>query len=164
MIRLILATAFVLSSCSGSGGLPATARPTDQPTPEVTPEPTPTAWKLDVPSAKYTTQAGVGDTVAIDVTVRNKGKAASPVTRLNFSELDKHADLHRCKPSCDKEDLPGLGPSAVWFQGVKAGKSVKYHIEFVATKVGVVDWNVCLFDDEEYGDPIWCGDGSTAIR
>jgi len=56
-----------------------------------------------------------------------------------------------------------LGPSAV-MGGVAPGKSIKFHVEFVATTVGVVQWNVCLYDDEEYSDPVWCGDGTTAIR
>jgi hypothetical protein len=48
--------------------------------------------------------------------------------------------------------------------GMSHPSSREIHVEFVATTVGVVDWNVCLYDDEEYGDPVWCGDGKTATR
>lgn len=113
--------------------------------------------------ATYTTEAFVGDTISIDVKVKNTGKTKSPVTRLNFSELDKYADLHRCKPKCSTEDLPGLGSSAV-MAGVLPSMAPTFHVEFVATTVGVVDWSVCLYDDEEYGDPVRCGEGKTAIR
>lgn len=160
VVAIVVAALSVAACSSSSPEAQTTQRP---PNPTATPLVTPTPWTLDVPSAKYTTEVFVGDTISIDVKIKNTGTAKSPVTRLNFSELDKYADLHRCKPKCETEDLPGLGPSAVMV-GVPPKKSTTFHIEFLATTVGVVDWSVCLYDDEEYGDPVWCGDGKTAIR
>jgi hypothetical protein len=149
-----------VAACSGGASATTTPEPTERPTPD--PTPTPTPWTLDVSRAVYRTETTAGGAINVDVTVKNTGTAKSPVTRLNFSELDKSADLHQCKPRCEIEDLPGFGPSAV-MGGVAPGKAIKFHVEFVARAVGAIQWTVCLYDDE-YLNEVWCGDGNTAIR
>jgi hypothetical protein len=163
-ILLLLGAAGVLwylvNGTGGGTGAASTPRPTERPTPP----PTATPWTLDVSVANYTTETIVGRSVFITVTISNTGKAATPAIEINFSELDKDADLRGCKPKCELDDLPGFGPSAI-FPGLAAGASRDYEIEFVATKVGVVAWNVCVYDDRILdGASVYCGEGSTTIR
>ena len=162
MYRLsaLLAGVVLMAACSSGGGAAPAANEPD-PTPE--PTATPTAWRLDVIDAEYTTKARVGDTISIDLKVKNAGTAKNPRTVAQFSELDKYADIDGCNPKCEVEDLPGFGPSAL-MPGVATKKTGKFHIEFVANEVGVVRWMVCVYDDDHYSEQVWCGDGKTTIR
>ena len=144
------------------GGSQATQRPATQPasTPGATVKP----WTLEVSDAEYTTETVVGGSIFVTLTIENAGKRANPAIEVNFSELDANADLRGCEPECELDDLPGFGPSAV-FPGLKPGVTGVYVIEFVAKTVGVVAWNVCVYDDHLLdGDSVYCGDGRTTIR
>jgi hypothetical protein len=141
---------------------PASAPAADAPE-RPTPAPTATPWKLSVTDTNYTSEAGIGDTISTDIEITNSGSKINPGTLINFSELDKYADFYGCKPTCTVEDLPGLGPSGV-LPGVAPGKPTTFHIEFVAKAVGVVRWSVCTYDDVSFGEQVWCGDATTAIR
>lgn len=153
----LLGAAAVLSACSA--GVADTPRPTEAPTPV----PTPVPWELVIVDTSYSKEARVGDSIFVEVRIKNAGMAKNLATNLNFSELDQYADLLGCKPTCSVEDLPGLGPSAI-FRGITPGRTLTARIEFVATTVGAVDWQVCLYDDDTYGTQVWCGNGTTAIR
>ena len=48
--------------------------------------------------------------------------------------------------------------------GVAPRKTVKFHVEFVATTVGLVSAASAATTNEDYADSVWCGDGKTAIR
>jgi hypothetical protein len=105
----------------------------------------------------------IGGDLVVTTKVKNSGSVKNPSTEINFSELDKYADLFECKPECDVQDLPGSGPSAI-LPGVAAGKTKAFQITFVAAKAGAVRWSACLYDDESFGDQVWCGDATTAIK
>ncbi|MEO7295151.1 MAG: hypothetical protein ABIZ57_03325 [Candidatus Limnocylindria bacterium] len=151
---------YFVSGTRGGSNAATTPQPTERPAPAATAKP----WTLDVSDAKYTTETVVGGSVFITVTISNTGKVANPAIEINFSELDKNADVRGCKPKCELDDLPGFGPSAV-FPGLAAGATRDYEVEFIATKVGVVAWNVCVYDDRILdGESVYCGDGRTTIR
>lgn len=101
--------------------------------------------------------------MTVTIKVANRGSAKNPSTEINFSELDKYADLFECKPECSVQDLPGSGPSAI-LPGVAPGKTVAYKITFIASKPGAVRWSACLYDNESFGEQVWCGEASTAIQ
>jgi hypothetical protein len=153
----IFCAVVLVAACSSTPAAPP------EPTAAPTPAPTPAPWSLTVPSAVYTRQVLVGDTIEVTVKVKNSGRGASHTTLVNFSELDKYADLFDCKPECQTEDLPGFGPSAI-LPGVTAGKTQVFIVNFVANKVGAVKWSLCVYDDNEMQNQVWCGDATTAIR
>lgn len=160
MRRLIVVVAIALAGCTSSAGTRPVA-PTPSPTPE--PTPTPTPWRLGSVAASYTKQVRVGGTITVTVKIKNNGSATNPSTEINFSELDKYADLFECTPECSVEDAPGLGPSAI-LPGVPAGKTSTFKIEFVASTAGAVRWSLCVYDNESFGEQVYCGDAATAIR
>jgi hypothetical protein len=153
MNRLVLVVAVVVAACSSSG-------PGKTPEPVPTPTPKP-AWSLVVGDVTYTKTAVVGGDIRINVEIRNKGKAANPGTKLQFSDLDKHADIEGCIPECSVDT--GFGVYA-HLPRVPAGKAKTYKVNFVASSPGASRWSVCVYDDDIAGEQVGCWDGTTTIR
>lgn len=157
---VLAAATLLVAACGATGRGPGT---TAQPTALPTPAPTATPWRLSVTDTTYSRKVLVGDDVVVTIKVKNSGSTKNPSTEINFTELDKYADLFECKPKCEVQDLPGSGPSAI-LPGVAAGKTTAFRITFIAGKAGAVHWSACLYDDESFGDQVWCGDATTAIK
>ena len=77
------------------------------------------------------------------------------------NDLDAYADLQGCTPTCDYSH--GFGVYAN-FSGVGPGSTASYTITFIATKIGVAHWSVCVYDSTSVGDKqVWCGSATTTI-
>lgn len=140
MRRLVVIAALVGACSSGGAG--------KTPEPEPTPTPTP-AWSLVVGDVTYTKTAIVGGDIRITVEIRNKGKAANHGTKLQFSDLDKHADIEGCVPECEVDT--GFGVYA-HLPGIPAGKTKTYKVNFVASSPGASRWSLCIYDDDIAGE------------
>jgi hypothetical protein len=129
----------------------ATAVPTPEPTP--TTQPTATATV----SVTYTTATVVGGSIFVNITITNTGKVTREPIRLEFGGLKDYADLIGCTPACSQSGL--LGDIYTQFpQGVGAGKTVTFKVEFLAKKVGVANWLL------QVAGNMFSGTGTTAIR
>jgi hypothetical protein len=142
--------------------LPATtATPTEAPTSTPpSPQPSPT-WNLTVDGVRYTTEAFVGGDITVAITLSNDGTIANPGTKLQFETIDKYADLQGCTPKCEVNNFFGVFATE---PGVGPAKTVTDRIVWVATRVGVAQWSVCVYDSNSGGQQIYCGNGTTTIR
>lgn len=154
-----VAVALALAACSGSA---APVGPDATPEPPA-PTPTPHPWVIDVTSAKATTKTFVGGEMVITLKLENTGKSRSNSTQFQLSEIEDYADVVGCTPECDIDR--GLGGGYyLELPGVGAGKERTFKIELVPTKVGAAHWDVCVYDDAEFGDQIACYEGTVTIR
>lgn len=143
--------------------LTLTYTPMATPTPAATPVPTlaltPTTQPTATPtvSVTYTTTTLVGGSIFVNVKITNTGEAATAPIRLGFGGLKDYADLVGCIPACSQSGL--LGDIYTQFQqGVGAGKTVTFKVEFLAKKVGVANWTL------QVAGNMFSGTGRTAIR
>lgn len=152
MKRLVV-IAILVAGCSSGG-----PRITDPP-PVVTPPPTPPPWALAVGAVKYPTTVSLGDTFVVTIPMTNHGSTANPMTKLQFSSFD-NAELSGCSPTCSVSHLLGLYAS---LPGVPASGAKSYAVKFVATKLGVMGWGLCVYDNDPYGVQVWCGNATTTV-
>jgi hypothetical protein len=161
MVKLafVLIAAFVVG-CSGSaGGAPAPRTP-EPPAPTPTPHP---PYAIEVASAKATTKTRVGGDMVITVVLKNTGTVASESTEFQISKIEDYADVVGCTPKCAIDRGFG-GGYYLNLPGIPAGKTKTYEVELIPTKVGAAHWDVCVYDDTEFGDQIYCVDGTVTIR
>ncbi len=118
------------------------------------------AWRLAVGDMTGTTRTSVGETITVEVTISNSGSAPNPGTRLQFSDLDKSADLIGCRPKCQYTDLFGIYTD---LPGIPAGGSSTFVVEWIAKAIGAPDWTLCVYDNTSGGEQIECGTLTTVI-
>lgn len=146
-MKRLLVLVFLVSAC-GSASDPPT------PTPAPTPVPTPVPWSLSA-TATYPETVVLGDQIEIVVKVSNHGKVANPTTRVKVDGNGDKADRIGCAPTCTVQllgflDMPGVLP----------GGSSTFKIGYQTTKLGVIQWSVCVFDPDA---DIGCSEGSTTV-
>lgn len=112
--------------------------------------------------ARGTTSTFVGGDITLTVEIDNTGRADNPGLQFQIGELDDYADLVGCVPKCSTRT--GFGDVYTVLPGVKAGADRTYEVGFVANKVGAVSWSICVYDDVEFGEQIFCGELTTTIR
>jgi hypothetical protein len=101
--------------------------------------------------------------MVITVVLKNTGKAASESTEFQISEIEDYADVVGCTPKCHIDR--GLGGGYyLGLPGIPPGKTKTYEVELIPTKVGAAHWDVCVYDDVEFGDQVYCGEGTVTIR
>jgi hypothetical protein len=143
-----------------------TPTPTDTPGPTDTPTPTavPAAWILTASNVQYDSQTVIGDTIVITMTLKNSGNIANPGTYVSFPDLHTNADFQKCQPACEHQNVY----SDVLLPGVQPHKSLKVTVTWIATKVGVDDWSLNIYDDPALasrgGTPIFSGTAQTTIQ
>lgn len=148
---LVVAIALVLVGCGGSRATPV---PTRAPTPEPTP-----AWRLSA-DATYRSAASVGDDVDVEFTIENAGAGRNPGTKITVDGVD-NLDLIGCIPECEYSDFL---QKSMTLPGVPGGESATFTIRFLAVSVGVADIFMCVYDEPQFGEQVWCGSGSIVVR
>jgi hypothetical protein len=141
----LLALALLVVGC---GGTVASAAPV----------PTIPAARLSV-EATGPDEVRLGDSLYVEVAIKNEDTAANAGRRFEFAGLGDYADLKACRPECVVSPT-----SATYTEPLKPGNSIRYRFEFVTKARGVAGYTVCLFDSVTGGSEVWCGDSTTAIR
>lgn len=152
MFRALILSVLLLAACSPAG--PARDDPPDEP------ESTSAPYSVSVADVTYTSETSLGGTIQVIVALTNAGSAENPATQLQFSDIDEYADIVGCDPECELTKF--FGDYAL-LPGVPANESVTYEVQFVASQIGAVQWGLCVYDDEA-GEQIYCGSGTTVIR
>ena len=152
----IVGVIWIISKVLGGGG--SSGGGSDDGT-EATPTP---AYAVTVDSAKYTTETYVGGDITLRVRLSNDGTAKNPSTQLQISDLGDYADVVGCTPDCDAHE--GFGGYYAILPGIVPGDTVTYSVEFVAKSVGAAKWSICVYDDAESGNQVYCGNATTRIR
>lgn len=127
------------------------AAPATTPGPTDTPIPT---SPLVVGAITYPAQIALGDRFRLQIPIRNGGQPTA--FRVSLQSFDK-ADLVGCVPKCTVTTF--LGTSAE-FPSLARGAHATYQVEYVATKLGVMDVSVCI--TVEGSDPD-CSSGTIVI-
>ena len=116
---------------------------------------------LDVSNVSYTKETIVGGSIDVLVTAANPGAIRTGEVKLQFSDLDKIADIVGCTPTCSVDKFLGTYATV---PGVAAGGSATWTVEWVATKVGAEDWSLCVYEPATSGNQVYCGSGTTVVR
>jgi hypothetical protein len=136
--------------------------PTPTPVPTPVPTPTPGPASLEELSTTYTTETFTGGSIFVNLTIKNNGGLTSKPVQIYFDQIDKYADLNGCVPICTYSDF--LGIRVTFEGGIAGGQTVTYKVEFIATKVGVADWGLTVYEGDASGDLIFMGTAKTVIR
>jgi hypothetical protein len=152
----ILGVIWIISKVMGGGGSSTSGggNSTDS-----TPAP---AYTLTVDSAKYTTDTFVGGDITLRVAVSNSGSAKNPSTEFQISDLGDYADVVDCSPDCEAHE--GFGGYYATLPGIAPGGSATYTVTFLAKAVGAAKWSICVYDDANSGNQVYCGNATTEIR
>ena len=109
----------------------------------------------------YSTDASLGGPITLSLQITNSGASSNPGTSVQVNDLDAYADLQGCTPSCNTSHLLGVYAN---FPGIDAGSTESYTITFIATKIGVANWSLCVYDSTSVGGTaVWCGSATTTI-
>jgi hypothetical protein len=100
----------------------------------------------------------------ITMTLNNSGTTANPRTYVSFANLHTNADFQSCKPACERTAVY----SDLLLPAVRPYKSLNMTVTWIATKVGVANWTLNVYDDPSSasspgGAPILSGDATTTV-
>jgi hypothetical protein len=109
----------------------------------------------------YTTNTIVGGYIHVVVQMTNVGTATTKPTQFQVGGIKDYADVVSCDPSCDSSEFFG-DYYAKFPAGIAPGKSVTYTVEFLATKVGVANWSLVIYEGAT--DSIWYGTGKIQVH
>lgn len=94
--------------------------------------------------------------------IKNTGKAKNPSIEFQFNGISDYADIVGCTPDCETDD--GFAGVTATVPGIAPGKKKTIEIEFIPTAIGAAHWDVCIYDDAQFGNQVWCGTGTTTVR
>jgi len=99
--------------------------------------------------------------IYLNATVANYGSGLSDPIEFQVGGLKDYADVIGCVPNCSSSEF--FGDYYLQFaQGPVPGGSVTCKVQFLATKLGVANWTIMMYDG--VGDQFFVGNASTVIR
>ncbi len=110
---------------------------------------------------RYSSETFVGGSIFVEATVRNVGGSISEPLKMQFGDLTDNAEIIGCTPACDTDEFWG-DYYATFSTGIAAGATVTYEVEFLATAVGVVDWDLLMYEGDS--NNFYYGTGRTVVR
>ncbi|MCV0403792.1 MAG: hypothetical protein K5924_08780 [Chloroflexi bacterium] len=109
---------------------------------------------------KYTVESWVGGSIYLDVKIANTGGTLSGPIKFQIGGIMDYADLNGCIPICTVNEFWG-DYYTEFDSGVAPGTTATFKVELIATKVGVADWTVMIYEDTR---DFYFGSAKTVIR